>query len=221
MKSFTLALITLSLAACGRIPTAAPVDVPAPVVITAVVTATGQPPQPTPASGTTAATAQPAPTETPAYPPPFHASLTAVYEEFEHGFMLYLSDRKTIWVCYNWINTATGTAVPTENFGTWSGYPDIFQDGQPETDPNIVPPANFQQPKRGFGQVWRDNQNVRDALGWALDWERPYTANVVDFSIGSFNDKGVYSPASFLHTVTTDKGTTIYINEVSGTWSRK
>lgn len=211
-----VAFTTLALAACTATP--APVDVPAPVVITSVVTATGQ------ASTTQATpthTGKPAATETPAYPPPFHSSVMAVYEEFEHGFMLYLADRKTIWVCFNWINDANGQAVATKNYGMWSGYADIYQDGQPETDPNIVPPPNLQQPKRGFGQVWRDNQNVRDALGWALDWERPYTAKVVDFSLGSFNDKGEFSPSAYLHSVTTDNGSTIYIDEISGLWSRK
>lgn len=219
MKPSTLVIpiVALSLAACTAI-TPIPVDVPAPVVVTAVVTATGQAPKST---GTPAPTDKPQPTATPAYPQPSHNSIMAVYEEFEHGFMLYLADRKTIWVCYNWVTDANGNAVATKDFGTWAGYPDVFQDGQPETDPNIVPPNNFQQPKRGFGQVWRDNQNVRDALGWALDWERPYTADVIDFSIGTFNGDGAFIPKSYLHTVTTDKGTTITIDEVSGLWSRK
>ncbi len=135
--------------------------------------------------------------------------------------MIYLSDRETIWVCLRWVPAADGPAVATQDYGTWLAFPDIFKDGQPETDPNIVPPANFQQPKRGFGQVWRDNQNVRDALGWALDWERPYTAHVVDFSIGKFDGNGNFSPSAFYHTVTTDKNTTIYIDENSGLWKVK
>ena len=36
-----------------------------------------------------------------------------------------------------------------------------------ETDPNLVPPNDLIQPKRGFGKIWRTIPGIQDALGWA------------------------------------------------------
>jgi hypothetical protein len=216
MRRPTIALfLALGLSACQ--PAVPAVNVPPPLVITVVVTAApGAPAATTPGTqASTAGTPTPVPTGAGAgYPAPFQNSVFAVYEDFERGFMIYLGDRKVVWVF------ARPAQAPGQNYGIWLGFPDTFKDGEPETDPAIVPPPNFQQPKRGFGKVWRNNPAVRDLLGWGLDYERPYTARVVDFSIGQFDGQGHYAPASFIHTVTTANGALIHIDEAAGVWAR-
>jgi hypothetical protein len=59
----------------------------------------------------------------------------------------------------------------------WAFLPDEFEDGQPETDPSLVPPSGLYQPIRGFGLIWRNHSlpagtPVRDRLGWATDREK-------------------------------------------------
>jgi hypothetical protein len=48
----------------------------------------------------------------------------------------------------------------------------------PERDITIVGPQGlWQQPRRGFGQLWRTNTTVRARLGWALhEWEDAFTS---------------------------------------------
>ena len=213
-----LLLSTLTLTACiSSSPQA--VDVPPPVVITVVVTPTGL--------GSTLTGTQPAPTDSAPtesapqqYPPPFQNSVPAVYQDFERGFMIYLADRQAIWVFVKSIPDPSGTPVPTQSVGVWLAFADTFQDGEPETDPAFVPPTNYQQPRRGFGKVWRENANLRDLLGWGLDYERPYTASVTDYSIGAFDSNGDYSPQSFIHLVTTANSITVHIDEAAHTWSK-
>jgi hypothetical protein len=40
------------------------------------------------------------------------------------------------------------------------------------------------QPIRGFGKVWRDNQEVREKLGWAVAKEAAQPAEVQTFERG-------------------------------------
>ena len=53
------------------------------------------------------------------------------------------------------------------SYPTYGGFIDNFSEGDPESDPTIVPPAGLYQPVRGFGLLWRLDQSVRDRLGWA------------------------------------------------------
>ena len=80
----------------------------------------------------------------------------AAQQPFEHGFMLWLEPSQTIYVFF-------------DNYGghSYRSYIDTFQEGDPESDPSLVPPAGLLQPVRGFGLVWRTNAEVRDNLGWA------------------------------------------------------
>jgi serine/threonine protein kinase len=89
----------------------------------------------------------------------------ATYLEFAGGHMIWIEAEDTIYVFYN-----------DTNQPRWESFPNSWFEGMPERDPNIIgPSALWQQPGRGFGYVWRNNQNVRDRLGWALaEWETPY-----------------------------------------------
>ena len=78
----------------------------------------------------------------------------AAHQAFQGGTMIWLEGNHTIYVFYA--------------NGRYESYPDHFQEGDPESDPAIVPPAGLYQPMRGFGLVWRTNQQVRDGVGWAL-----------------------------------------------------
>ncbi|MEK7278784.1 MAG: hypothetical protein AAB342_01855 [Chloroflexota bacterium] len=213
MRPFFLFLpLSLFLSACSASP--APQVAP-PLVITVVVT-------PTPStSGAEAGMATPVPpySQTSSYPAPFQTNITAVYQSFERGFMIYLSDRQAVWVFMKSYAANTGGVAVAPNFGLWAGYPDTFKEGDAEDDPSILAPAGFLQPHRGFGKVWREHPDVRDALGWASDYERPYAAIVTDYSIGSFDAVGAYTPQSFIHAITTVDGSLVHVDEAAGVWT--
>lgn len=89
---------------------------------------------------------------------------------FQHGRMVWLQEIR-----------AGSTAINNQILvlyedGSWVQFDDTWSEGQPESDPGIVPPAGLYQPIRGFGKLWRDNAAVRDKLGWALAPEQGYTA---------------------------------------------
>jgi hypothetical protein len=50
---------------------------------------------------------------------------------------------------------------------TWQVYPDTYVEGEPVGTAELPPPGKF-APARGFGKLWRQNAEVRRALGWAL-----------------------------------------------------
>ena len=207
------ALLALGLTACA--PTG--VDVPPPLIITVVVTAG---PNAGSAEATPLTETNATPVATSAYPPPTQNNVAAVYQPFEHGFMIYLGDRQTVWIFIRSIFSSAGTPTPTQDFGVWLAFPDTFKEGDPEIDPTLVAPTGLLQPKRGFGKVWREHLDVQTALGWALDYERPYTALTTDYSLGTFDANGNYTPHSLIHTVTTVKDELIHIDEAAHTWSK-
>lgn len=88
------------------------------------------------------------------------------YLEFERGTMFWVAMEDAIYVLYRDWQTPS-----------WERYPDTWQESMPERDPSIVGPLGlWQQPRRGFGQLWRTNPQVRQRLGWALyEWEATYT----------------------------------------------
>jgi hypothetical protein len=181
-----------------------------PLVVTVVVTPTGNGPTLPPQSPTTVAVA------TSGYPAPFQTDLTAAYQPFERGFMIYVPDRKAVWV-FVLPDAATPSAFTA---GQWLAYADTFSEGEPETDPALAAPEGLIQPRRGFGKVWRENGPVRAALGWATEIELPYPATVADYAIGKFDSSGKFAPQSFIHTITNFDGDVIHVDEVTRTWSK-
>jgi len=99
------------------------------------------------------------------------AASPAAVQHFEHGAMLWLQATNSVYVLFNIENT--GYAI---NSYQLMRVEDMFKAGMPETDPNIKAPFGKFQPIRGFGKVWRENPMVMNALGWAMDKERGYTA---------------------------------------------
>jgi hypothetical protein len=91
-------------------------------------------------------------------------------QPFDNGRMIWRQDTKTVTV----LTMGSG----------WSVHDDTWAEGQPESDPSIVPPGGKLQPKRGFGKVWRTVPNVRQMLGWAVQEELGFTAKIQQCSNG-------------------------------------
>ena len=108
---------------------------------------------------------------------------TAAEQPFEHGRMIWLERiegyfgtgralEQVIWVLYE--------------DGQLEKYDDTWAPDELESDPALVPPAGLYQPVRGFGKLWRDNESVRERLGWALApeqgfesaWQKPIVEGV-------------------------------------------
>jgi hypothetical protein len=124
-------------------------------------------------------TPSPSPTALPAgFPTPELFSLVVVEQIFEGGRMLWLQPLRQIWVL-------VGENIDPRA-GTWRCYQDTYLEGQPERDPAFDPPPGTvspsqfagavpQQPIRGFGKLWREQESLRRALGWALTAETMHT----------------------------------------------
>ncbi len=90
----------------------------------------------------------------------------AAEQPFEGGVMIWLEESDSVIVFFE--------------DGRWQRFEDTWSEDQPESDPSLAPPAERFQPIRGFGKVWRERQQVREALGWALGVELGYEAKVQD-----------------------------------------
>ncbi|MBN1287184.1 MAG: hypothetical protein JXB47_17430, partial [Anaerolineae bacterium] len=76
-------------------------------------------------------------------------SLRIVYQPFEHGHMFYRDAGDIYALSEQSIRAGSPTDVYWHVIDTW-------QEGQPESDPSLSPPAGLQQPIRGFGNAWRN-----------------------------------------------------------------
>jgi len=83
-------------------------------------------------------------------------------QTFERGRMFWLADKDIILVLVN--------------DGRWMEFPNTWREGELIEDRTLRPPAGRQQPILGFGKLWRNNNSVRDALGWAVRAETSYFA---------------------------------------------
>jgi hypothetical protein len=101
---------------------------------------------------------EPAPAACPLYDP---SATWAAEQPFENGRMVWLEEvRGETFVTQRQI-------LVFYNDGKYEQYQDTWMEGQPESDPSIVPPDGLYQPIRGFGKAWRENTSVQDGLGWA------------------------------------------------------
>ncbi|MGC9398146.1 MAG: serine/threonine protein kinase [Anaerolineae bacterium] len=99
-------------------------------------------------------------------------STWAAQEHFEGGAMLWRQDTDGIWVLYN--------------NGTWAGYHNAWQEGDPTYScPDLAPSQSPPTPLRGFGKLWCSQANVRKRLGNAVDPERGFDAFIQDFEGGT------------------------------------
>jgi hypothetical protein len=114
-------------------------------------------------------------------------------ERFEHGVMIWESSNHQITVLFG------DQAVPK-----WESLNDTWAQGQPETDPNLTPPAGLFQPVRGFGLIWRSNdpgsgQTVRARLGWATEAEAALTGAFQCDSTPKYSNCFISGPAGAVY----------------------
>lgn len=133
--------------------------------------------------------------------------ITVAEQIFENGRMFWVEPTKQIWVL----------VVETSGQGIWTVYNDTFREGDLESDPGIEPPAESLQPMRGFGKLWRENPEVRDALGWALTPEFGYVSNYEYHPGGEVVD-GRYVAGPGYHVLFSLYDEAFRFNEADGTW---
>lgn len=162
-------------------------------------------PTPTPAD----TTERPGPTPLPdGFPPITNAEVQVAEQVFEGGRMFWVQPVNQIWVM----------VVTNEGRGQWLVYPDNFDETvDPATDPALVPPEGLIQPERGFGKLWRENPEVREALGWAVTPEFGYVSRYRYVPGGEIVD-GSYVPGPGFHTLFSLGGELFRFNETDGTW---
>lgn len=88
----------------------------------------------------------------------------AAEQFFENGRMLWIESLDTIFVFYT-----------DGQYPQWQSFTDLWEPGDPETDPTITPPENRYQPVRGFNKVWLERDGVRVRLGWGVAPEEVFT----------------------------------------------
>ena len=156
-----------------------------------------------------APTATPTITPTPdPMPAPVIGSIYVAEQRFEDGWMFWLQPNGQIWVL----------TEDADNRKIWGVYDDTFVDGEAESDPLIIPPESRLQPIRGFGKLWRENPEVRQALGWALEREMGHTTRYEYHHGGYVNDDNQYVPGPGYHQVTSVSGRLVRFNEEIFTW---
>ncbi|MBC7815016.1 MAG: hypothetical protein H7175_27910, partial [Burkholderiales bacterium] len=120
-------------------------------------------------------------------------------QNFERGTMIWLSS----------VNGGTGTIYAFFSDGRFRRFDDTFVEGVDPATGGETAPAGLTEPARGFGKVWRNNADVRSALGWAASVEQGGSANSLGFERG----RAIYL---------TQRGDTFLLVEdpggLSGTW---
>lgn len=165
----------------------------------------------TPAATVPDVTQTPAPTPTlDPFPTPVINQIQVAEQPFEHGRMFWIQPQSEIWVAIE----------IDEDRGRWEIYEDTFEEGQPEMDPGIVPPSeNLYQPERGFGKLWRENEDVREALGWAVTpMEFGYISPYEYHAGGVVNGQATYIPAAGYHILFSLYEELYRFNEADQTW---
>jgi hypothetical protein len=147
-----------------------------------------------------ASTTIPMPTETippSAFPTPRIELVSVVEQVFEGGRMFWFRETQTIWVL-------VGDEIDPEQ-GEWLCFTDTFVEGDVESLPTFEPNrtttessfanALVQQPIRGFGKIWRDNQDIREKLGFALASEIEHSGRRQYIAGGVLDASNQYIPA--------------------------
>jgi hypothetical protein len=160
-----------------------------------------------------------------AFPTPQVCEAGVIEQTFEHGRMFWVgatADERCrtehqftpgsgeIWVA---IFDEDGTG------GEWLTFPDSWVEGiDPEIDVSLTPPADKQQPERGFGMVWREmlTEDQRRAIGWALFPELSHATEYRYEAGGTVNEEGIYVPRPGKHFVLSLGGELFVFDEQRG-----
>src|SRR5687768_1866788 len=145
-----------------------------------------------------------------AFPTPQICEAGVIEQAFEHGRMFWVGSTteercKTehqftlgsgeIWVA---IFNESGAG------GEWLTFPDSWVEGSDvESDLSLTPPADKQQPIRGFGKVWREGltEDQRRAIGWATGDELAHNTEYRYEAGGTINPDGAYVPRPGKHII--------------------
>ena len=174
------------------------------------------PPEPTPliiappAEGEPTAGPLVTPTGLPAlFPTTVVADVPVAEQVFERGRMFWIRHNLQVWVMI--------ASEDDPNRGDWFCYFDIFVEGEPELDPNQIPPDGLYQPRRGFGKLWRTKPDLQETLGWATTPEFELTSSY-RYIAGGEVLSGEYFPGPGEHRLTTLYNDVIsfYEDEVRG-----
>ncbi len=71
-----------------------------------------------------------------------------------------------------------GTLYIIYNTGYWETVTDTWDASQPFSDATIIPPTGRYQPTGAIGKVWRENPQIRQALGWAYAPEVAFAGRI-------------------------------------------
>ena len=143
------------------------------------------------------------------FPTPTISEIQVAEQLFENGRMFWLQPTNQIWVM---IETSNGN-------GIWTVYEDTFVEGDVEFDPLIVAPTGLFQPERGFGRMWRETEDVKDTIGWAVEPEIGYVSHYEYRPAGEVVD-GEYVQAPGYHILSSNYGEVFRFNEINGTWQQ-
>jgi len=148
------------------------------------------------------------------FPRPNDVEIIVAEQVFEGGRMFYLDPVQRIWVMID------ADVDDAEDSGEWLVFEDTWQEGEPESDPSIVAPDGLHQPIRGFGKIWRENPDIREALGWGLDPEIGHLTRYRFFE-GEMveGDDGEMMQEPGIHTLRSFYSRIFLFNEAQGTWS--
>lgn len=151
----------------------------------------------------------PAPTMTPdIFPTQTVAQVQVAEQVFENGRMFWLQPVSQIWVMI----------IDEEGRGRWLRYEDTFDENEDvDTDPDIVAPEGKIQPERGFGKLWRENPEVRDALGWAITPEFGYISQYEYHPGGEVVDN-IYTIGSGHHILFSLNSEAFRFDEETNSW---
>lgn len=143
------------------------------------------------------------------FPTPERGQIFVADQQFQNGRMFWLQPINQIWV----LLTIEGGEQE------WQIYEDTFEEGMLESDPTLQPPATgLIQPIRGFGLLWRENDALRENLGWAIDEEVGYLAAYQYTYGGTLDDNNEYVAGPGFHLLETLDQTALRFNEGIWTW---
>lgn len=107
-------------------------------------------------------------------PPVTTYNVGASYQPFERGFMIWFSNNNQIYA----FTGATPGDGPNGGSGTFTSFTSESYGNLPQNPMTETPPFNRYHPKFGFGKVWWNFPTTRSKLGWAMQPEYGYDANL-------------------------------------------
>jgi hypothetical protein len=152
---------------------------------------------------------RPTPTLDP-FPRPDEYEIIVAEQVFENGRMFYLDPNKRIWVLFN---DEDGMS------GTWQVFENAWEEGEPEMDESVRAPDGMHQPIRGFGKLWRQNEDVRLRLGWALDPEIGHRTTYSFTPSEATDEEAEDAAVPGVHTLKSWYGHQFTFNEADMTWT--